>query len=322
MDPILIASALVPTALLIALGAVLRHRGGFGDGFWRGAEALTYTYLLPALFVVTLARADFSAVRVGAMALVLTGTTVVGALLATALRRVATADGRAFTSVFQGSIRFNNYVGLVIASALYGAQGVALAALTNAILVPIVNIWSTFVLARHGEAELRGAAVAKAIATNPLVVSCVVGVALNLAGNALAGPLAHPAVAALVGVAATSLSVLGQAALPIGLLCVGAGLQRPEGGSQTRPIAVATVLRLAVMPALALAAIHLFGLTGPAAMVALVFLALPTASSAYVLARRLGGDAPLMASITAVETVTALATLPAWMLLGRALGVG
>ena len=322
MDPLLIASALVPTALLIALGATLRRYGGFGEQFWRGAEALTYSYLLPALFVVTLARADFSAVRVEAMAVVLAGTTLVGASAVTALRRVATGSGPAFTSVFQGAIRFNNYVGLVIAQALFGVQGVALAALTNAILVPIVNILSTFVLARHGHAEMRGAAVLRAIATNPLVISCLAGIALNVAGARLAAWLAAPAPAAVVGVAATTLAVLGQAALPIGLLCVGAGLRRPEGGAQTRPIAVSTAVRLLVMPAVGLGASHLAGLEGPAATVALVFLALPTASSAYVLARRLGGDAALIASITAVETVLALATLPAWLVLGRALGVG
>ena len=320
MDLVTIASALVPTALLIGFGALLRRQGGFGEPFWVGVEGLTYNFLLPALFIVTLARADFGSVQVGTMALVLAATTLVGATVTTLLRRVATDDGPAFTSVFQGAIRFNNYVGLVIASTLFGQQGVALAAFANAAMVPIVNVLSTFVLARHGHAEIRGVGVLKAIATNPLVVSCLIGLGLNLLRDPTAPVLGAGLPAAVLGIAASTLSILGQAALPIGLLCVGSGLRRPEGGAQARPIAVSTVLRLAVMPATAIALTHLFGLRGDAAVVALVFLSLPTASSAYVLARRLGGDAPLMASITAVQTGLALASVPAWMLLGQALG--
>lgn len=319
MDPTTIASALVPTALLIGFGALLRRQGGFGEPFWSGVEGLTYNFLLPALFVVTLARADFGSVQVGALALVLAGTTLVGATVTTLLHRLATDDGPAFTSVFQGAIRFNNYVGLVIASALYGQQGVALAAFANAVMVPIVNVLSTFVLARHGTAEMRGLGVVKAIATNPLVLACLIGLGLNLLREPTAPLLAGHLVASVVGVAASTLTILGQAALPIGLLCVGSGLRRPEGGGQARPITVSTVIRLVVMPATALALAHLVRLRGEAAVVALVFLALPTASSAYVLARRLGGDAPLMASITAVQTGLALATVPLWMLLGQAL---
>ncbi len=319
MDPTTIASALVPTALLIGFGALLRRQGGFGEPFWSGVEGLTYNFLLPALFVVTLARADFGSVQVGALALVLAGTTLVGATVTTLLHRLATDDGPAFTSVFQGAIRFNNYVGLVIASALYGQQGVALAAFANAVMVPIVNVLSTFVLARHGTAEMRGLGVVKAIATNPLVLACLIGLGLNLLREPTAPLLAGHLVASVVGVAASTLTILGQAALPIGLLCVGSGLRRPEGGGQARPITVSTVIRLVVMPATALALAHLVRLRGEAAVVALVFLALPTASSAYVLARRLGGDPPLMASITAVQTGLALATVPLWMLLGQAL---
>ncbi len=320
MDLATLAAALVPTALLIGFGAVLRRQGGFGEPFWSGVEGLTYNFLLPALFIVTLARADFGSVQVGAMAAVLAVTTLVGAGCTTVLRRFATDDGPAFTSVFQGAIRFNNYVGLVIASALFGQQGVALAAFANAVLVPIVNVLSTFVLARHGHAVMRGLGVAKAIATNPLVVACLIGLGLNLLRGPAAPFLTDGLPGAVLGVGASTLTILGQAALPIGLLCVGSGLRRPEGHGQVRPIAVSSVLRLLVLPALAVALAHLLGLRGQAAVVALVFLSLPTASSAYVLARRLGGDAPLMASITAVQTGLALATVPAWLLVGQALG--
>jgi predicted permease len=64
------------------------------------------------------------------------------------------------------------------------------------------------------------------------------------------------------------------------------------------------------MPLMTLAVSLLFGLTGPALTTALLFQLLPTASSAYIMARQLGGDAPLMAGITATQTVLSLVTIP------------
>ena len=64
------------------------------------------------------------------------------------------------------------------------------------------------------------------------------------------------------------------------------------------------------MPAAALAVALPLGLHGPAFTTVLLFQALPTASSAYILARQLGGDAPLMAGITAAQTVLGFITIP------------
>ncbi|MDO5698646.1 MAG: AEC family transporter [Dermatophilus congolensis] len=322
MDTTSLTAALLPTAALIALGWLLRNRWHFTDTFWPGLERLTYFFLLPSLFVSGLARADFGGVNLGAMALVLASSSVLAAFLTWALRRVITADGPAFTSVFQGGIRFNNYIGLVVATALYGADGLVLAALCNAILVPIVNVTSTITLARHGGGQARGYAVAREVATNPLVVACVVGAGLNLLGHSPVGSFATttPVLShALVGLG-EFVRILGTAALPIGLLCVGAGLRRPEGSARTTSlIAWSMGLRFVTVPAMTYGIALAAGLTGPAATVALLFQSIPTASSAYMLARRLGGDAPLMAAIIAAQTVAGLATIPIWLVLAQTL---
>lgn len=323
LDATALLSALLPTAALILLGRVLRIRFRYSEAFWRDLERLAYFVLLPSLFVSGLAGADFTGLRVGVLALVLAISSVAGALLVWALRRwISPEDGPAFTSVFQGGVRFNNYIGLVVATALWGAEGLALAALCNAVLVPLVNVTSTMTLARHGMGQGGVGAVAREVATNPLVLACVAGLALHTLGASTAGAalVGAPVLGDVLVALGELLRILGGAALPIGLLCVGAGLRRPKGTRQTTVlIGWSMLFRFLAVPAITAAVALGLGLSGPVAMVAVLFQSVPTASSAYVLARRLGGDAPLMAAIIAVQTGVGLVTIPLWLYLGSLL---
>ncbi len=142
--------ALLPIALLIALGAALRRARFLAESFWPQAERLGYYVLLPSLFIHGLATARLDGVPVLTLAAVLVGSTVAVALVLLALRPRLALDGAAFTSVFQGGIRFNNYVGVSAAAGLFGAQGIALAAVANAAIVPTVNILCVLVFAWFG----------------------------------------------------------------------------------------------------------------------------------------------------------------------------
>ena len=165
--------ALLPIALLIALGAWLRHSGFLADAFWPQAERLGYYVLLPALFVHGMATAKLDGVPVLGMALALVSSTVLVALLLVLLRRCFAVDDAAFTSVFQGGVRFNNYVGVSAAAGLFGTQGIALAAVANAAIVPTVNILCVLVFARYGSAgRMSWKGVARQMVLNPLLMAC------------------------------------------------------------------------------------------------------------------------------------------------------
>jgi malonate transporter len=229
---------------------------------------------------------------------VLIGATVAVAALVVAARPLMRIDGAAFTSVFQGSVRFNNYVGVTVAAGLFGAQGIALAAICNAAIVPTVNILCVLVFARFGKAGLSARGIARQILTNPLVLACALGIALQATGLGLP-PGLEPAIRAL-----------GAASLPLGLLCVGAALDFSTARSWLGPVLTSSAVKFLLMPVATLLAALALGLSGPALITALLFQAMPTASSAYILARQLGGDAPLMAGITATQTVLAAAAIP------------
>lgn len=294
----LLLTTLVPIILLIALGTWLRVRGFMAESFWPGAERLSYYVLLPSLFVHGMATANLEGVPIFGMVGVLMLSTLLGAVLLVLYQSVANHDGADFTSVFQGGIRFNNYIGATLAFGLYGSAGIALAAVANAAIVPLVNLLCVLVFARFSARHSSPGTIVRAIFANPLIIGCGLGMLLRVTGLGLPAGL-EPTVGAL-----------GKAALPMGLLCVGAALGGARLGQQVKPMLAASLFKFLVMPLATWGLCRMLGLSGQAAVVAVLYQALPTASSSYVMARQMGGNAPLMATIIAMQTVLAAATLP------------
>jgi len=290
---------IVPVFLLILLGQVCRRTAFPGDGFWAPAEKLTYYALLPALLVVTLAGSRLPALPVVAMSGTLIAAVTVMTALALALRRPLALKGPAFTSFYQALIRQNTYIGLAIAFGLRGAPGLEAAAVAVGVLVFFGNVFSVIFLAGFGQGRTRGGlATLRLLAVNPLILACLTGIALNLSGLGLA-PLLEEV-----------LRILGRAALPLGLLAVGAALDLAAMRTAPRVFLAAAGLKLLVLPAMTWLFGLAFGLSGPALEIAVLFNALPVASSAYILARQLGGDAPLMAGLCTVQTLLGTVSLP------------
>jgi malonate transporter len=294
--------ALAPAAGLIALGSWLKRRHFLPDAFWPGAERLAYFILLPALLVHSLATADLSAVPVARLMLVIALALVVVAALLVAFRPWMRVGGPAFTSVFQGGIRFNNYVGLTVAAGLLGGPGIALAAVANATIVPIANLFCILVFARYagGQASLWG--IARSIVTNPLIAASAIGAVLQVTGLGL-----PPGLEGMV-------RALGAASLPIGLLCVGAAFDLFAVRQSLSATLIASAAKFVALPLATFLICLVLDVRGEAALIAMLFQSLPTASSAYILARHLNGDAPLMAGIIALQTVAAALAIPVALL--------
>jgi predicted permease len=293
----LILGALGPIVALILLGLGLRRMGFPGDGFWPAAERFTYFILFPALLIhhLSLARLGDYAVRSVAAVIVtlLLGMTAV----VYTIRPWLAVDGPGFTSVYQGVIRFNTYVGLAVVLAVFHTEGGTVAALVMAIMIPLINVLCVLVLVAHVGGAVTVGGVVRGLVTNPLILACLLGIGLNVTGIGL--PWGSAAV----------LEILARAALPLGLLAVGAGL-RLDGLAQPRLLIGTSALKLLGAPALAG---MLCGLVEPGRLetaVLVTFTALPGASASYILARQMGGDAPLIAAIVTVETALAIVTLP------------
>jgi len=300
MSPVI--AALAPVFLLIVVGFGLRRSLMRLDAQWHGLERLTYYVLFPALLVQSLVKADLTKVPVAGIGGALFIAALVMSLLCLGLRPLLArrgVDGPAFTSIFQGATRWQTYVALSVAGSLFGPSGLAAASVGMIAIIPMVNVFSVAVLAHYASPNRRSLGeIVATIVRNPLIWACAVGLALNVAHVPLP-KLWHDAADAL-----------GQASLPIGLLVTGAGLHF-EGLRRAGPAAaLGVVLKLVLMPILAIGLAAWFGVTGPSLVVVAICASVPTSPSAYVLAKQMGGDAPLLAQIISLQTVLAALTMP------------
>ncbi len=255
--------------------------------------------LFPALLIDKLAVANLSDYSILPLVIAIGTTLTAGTLLLYALRPWMPIGGPAFSSIYQGSIRFNSYVALAASAALWHQQGAILAALMIGLLIPPINVLSVLVLSREAShTPLPARTIAWALARNPLIVSCLIGIALNISGLGL------------VYGSATVIQILARATLPLGLLVVGAGLQLDVARSRPAELAMAAAVKLIVLPAIALAASYSVGLAPLETAILVLFAAMPCAPSSYILARQLGGDGQLMAALITTETALAMLTLP------------
>ena len=183
-------AALVPVFLLIVLGYVLRRILLPQDAHWMGLEQLVYYVLFPALLIETLGRANLASVPVGGVggALLLSVLLMSGLCLAIRpfLARTMNVDGPAFTSVFQGTVRWQTFVALSVANTLFGDRGLALASVAMVAMIPMINVLSVSVLAHFASPQrMSWASTLMAIARNPIIWGCVIGLAINEAVLAL-----------------------------------------------------------------------------------------------------------------------------------------
>lgn len=301
-----IVGNIAPIFLLIVIGFVFKRSGFPGDGLWGPAERLAYYVLLPVLVVRNLAVAELEGIQLGGMAATIIAMAVILAVITIILRPLARIDGPAFTSVLQGTVRFNSYLAFAVAEAFFGPPGVTVCAVFISIMMPTCNIICITALAVWAHKEPPPwTRVVRQVATNPLILACALGASINASG--LVAP----------EWAMETLDILAKAALPVALLCIGAGLELSVGRTRKSALALTCVLKLAVMPVVAWFIAGALGISGVTFAVVVMFAAMPASPASYVLARQLGGDAPLMAGILTVQTAAAAITLPvvlSWLL--------
>lgn len=290
-----IFSLLVPDFSLILIGFLLMRYANWGTAFWAGLEKMVYYLLFPALLFYSTSRTAFDFASTSKMLEVMLIATFSAIALGWLGKPLFQAGPMVFESGVQTAFRFNSYIALAIASRVAGEQGTTLMALLIGVGVPLCNIAAVHALA-HKSGGLLGQ-----LAKNPLLVATLAGMACNFLG------LHVPEVLA------ATLSRLGSASIACGLIAVGAGL-RLSGLHEAKGLAAwFLAVKLVAFPLIGFVMARWFGLEGLQLQILVIFCALPTASSAYVLATRMGGNGPFAAFLISASTVISAATLPVWL---------
>ncbi|UCG97414.1 MAG: AEC family transporter [Burkholderiales bacterium] len=296
------AALILPDFALIVLGFVLFHRFGYERGFWIGLERLVYFVLFPALLFSSIVASSYTLAADGGLALVAASGLLAAALLGFLARPLLRPPPALFASCVQTAFRYNSYLGLALAQSVAGSRGVAQIALVLSVCIPLANLIAVSTLARHTQTGLL-----RELVRNPLIIATVSGLAANLLGLQLPQ------------VATQALGRLGQASLALGLICVGAGLSLAGAATHRVLLGWFSAVKLLLFPAVVLALAWLLGLPAEQARIAAVFAALPTATSAYVLATRMGFDGAPVSFLITAQTLASMLTLPLWVALASRL---
>jgi predicted permease len=299
---------LFPDLALVVIGHLLYRSAIWGRDFWQQLEKMIYFFLFPALLFRTILRADLGSSGALPATGVAVGAVFIGIALAYLAKPLFRPVPVQFASGAQCAFRFNSYILLALAQRFAGEPGLALAAIIMGAVVPVVNVAAVWPLARN-----LGSGVVGELARNPLIIATVAGLAGNVAGLHLPEP-----VSATIG-------RLGSASIALGLLATGAGLQLSRSRAADRASRKSAVqltiwfsaIKLVALPASALALAILFGVPPLAREVAVIFCSMPVASSAYILASRMGGDGPFVAMLVTVSMLGCVLALPFWMTLAR-----
>ncbi|MGL1920163.1 MAG: AEC family transporter [Hyphomicrobiales bacterium] len=298
-----IVYTIVPIFFLIALGYVFKQQKMFDDGFWSGVEHLCYYVLFPSLIIRTLAITDFSqfpaldvAYTMGASVFTMLILVSVGYFIAKKLAM----EGASYSSIFQGATRWNTFAVIAIVYGFYGDEGVSITSIGIAVMIPMLNVANVTALALMvGKDAPSIGKVAKMLVTNPFIISCVVGLALNFVGFGLWEPVAN------------TMNLLGRASLALSLLAVGVGVDFSTIKTSGIPVLISTMLKLALMPLLMFFFGTYFEISGMSLTIAILCGAAPTAGASYILARKMGADSKLMANIISIQTLFSIITIPA-----------
>jgi len=304
LRPVNYAQLLFPDFSLIACGWLLCRYTALDRRVWDQVESLVYYFLFPVLLFHSIVRSpiDFGAASqllVGGV-----GVCLAGVALAYALPYLPgigpRIDRRDHAASAQVAFRFNSFICLAMAERLAGAQGLLLIAVLIGVGVPLMNIGAVWPMARHAQTGF-----ARQLLRNPLIIATAVGLIANLLG------LRVPEWAT------PTLSRIGAASLALGLMAAGAGMQFATlARGKVLAVSVLTIRHL-LLPVIGWLLARALRLETSQALVLLAFSAVPTASSAYVLAARMGYNGPYVAGLVTLSTLLGVLSLPLALSLPR-----
>jgi predicted permease len=308
-----ILQSVFPVFLVVAVGAVLRRYRFLDERFIDGANSLVYYLLLPALLFHEISATEFREAFSGPLVIGGYVATLGTFLLAWVLSGALGAGPAERGSFVQGSVRANlAYVGLPVVVSVVGQAGLRKAGIFLGFIVPLLNALAVVALmVPHGMGKGKGpetaARVLRQVATNPIILACVAGIAWSL--------LKLP----VPGMARRTLQMLTPATLPLSLLCLGGSFSFERARRGVSLAALSAFLKLVILTGSGLALYRWMGLSGDDLRIGAIMLGCPTAVVTYVMAAQLSGDTDLAGTIVLFSTAASAFTITAWLFLLRAL---
>ena len=287
-----------PVFFIISTGLFLKRTIIRNTSFWETSDKLVYYILFPALLVLKLSHANFKNVEFfyGLVAVAIATLLVAMALLFS--KYLFNLNNREFTSFFQGGTRYNSYIFIAMSLSIFGDNGLVIASIFIAYMIILTNIISVVILSIYGEGNSTVKNILLSIVKNPLIISASIGVLISISEIKMPYTLEE------------YLKYIGNAALPLSLLSIGAGLVFFFSFKKTLMILSSVLVKLVVLPLITIFLLKLFLVSGNLFGIAMLYASVPCAGNAYILAKQMGGDAESMAAIITLTTIVATISIP------------
>ena len=291
------AQLLLPDFSLILCGYFLCRYTGLNRPVWQQVEFLVYYFLFPVLLFHSIVKSPLDIQATSSFLFAGVGMGFTGILLSYTFPYLPWIgrhiDRRDHAASAQIGFRFNSYIALALVERLTGSEGMLLIAVLIGFCVPMFNVGAVWPMARHGESGF-----VKELIRNPLILATTSGLAFNLLGLRIPGFM-DP-----------TLTRIGAAALALGLMSAGAGMELKALNQGKLLGGLVLILKHLILPCLAWGLAQLFELNLLQTTVLLIFSGLPTASSCYVLAARMGYNGPYVAGLVTLSTLLGMVSLP------------
>ncbi|MEG8230106.1 AEC family transporter [Candidatus Rickettsia tasmanensis] len=294
----------LPIFLITLLGSIIKNKWLTSEEFWRGIEKLSYFVLFPAMLFNYVSTADLSVASIIKLLVALIISTILVSIGLIIYQKKYNIDKVQFTSIFQGSIRYNSYIFFGVSSPLLGSSGLSIVAVISSYMIIFTNILSVMIFAYYipnksvtNTISTSFVLMMKLIVRNPLIIASLVGFVFNYSNLEL-----H------LGLKKT-LDSLSNAALAIGMLNVGAGLNFTIRQELLHNVMFTSFVKLVAFPLVSVVVLWLMSIDGLDRSVGILYSCLPCASTAYVLSRQLDGDPDSMASIITFTTFFSVVTI-------------
>lgn len=290
----LLNSSIIPIFFLILLGYFFKRISFPSNDFWPFADKLTYFILMPSLLVLSLKDANLKLLDINLILSLILPICFVSFFLII-LNKFIPTQNNSFTSILQGATRFNTYIFLALCSSLYGSFGLEIASIILSFTIIFLNILNiTFYLIYQDLSKIDFNYFFKSIFKNPLIIASLLGIFINIFEISIPIFLNK------------SIQILSNAALPFGILSIGFSLVLNDFKSNFKEIFNASFSKFIIFPILTLFFCQILNIDEKIVPILILFSIMPTATSAFILARQLGGDFKLMGAIITIQTLVSM----------------
>lgn len=295
-------SIILPVFIILFTGYFIKIIHIIDSTFITSINKSLYNFFLPLLLFYEIHKADYTKIpSIDIVSITLLSICIIFGLSLLLSKLLHINRGEAF-SIAMNSFRGNYaYMGLPVSFLFFGTEGITIAAIFMAFIVPFVNILSVIALALGSTDKVDLKKMFVIAILNPIVIGCVAGfICLALAIS-------------LPETVDKSINILSNVTMPLALICIGAGINISLIKGNILSIILVLFFKLFVLPSVALILLFLYKADfNKYIEVLIIMLASPCATVNYILAVSLGGSTALTTAVIILTTILSIFVYPLW----------